>query len=878
MDSAKRDCTWPVLCIMACLFILAAAAPRAWERVARHQSADTLIQHFTVAANTATEDGRVQQWLQGPDQLAPIPPAVLSPQDKGLSDLPRFHIVAETAGKVAGLMSGSSAASPWDSSLSDTSSGLIDNGPIVNDLASSTKVATSAGLSLPTLVATGPSIGGDRDAGAAVDVPLPTTDETQPEMATDSRPDVAADAVPQPAAPAIKPVWQTPPSLARRLERLWDQCEAGSWALDVGRELRKLGQALSLSDAAEARFDAMEGLLCQSEELAAQIADEELAAEMRRTSHAVGRRVELWKCAVAVGGAELLPVQPPQADPQQLALCLARLDAVHTDTESAETWNEYLMVDDLRQAARSSGVKGDQRLLRRLAQRVLQRLSHSAMNAEQRAFAASQPMRELSHELRSWAAEPVDLKLLLESVERFEQTGLPSDAVGIADAYRHLCLSTQPQVHELAQQLEDDYRNANLRVAISKDLLNRLIPDQPAQYEYVRETILGVPVRGRSLANSDLSIHFLPDPDRLRMVFQVEGQISSATSSNAGPATFFNDSDARFRAEKEIEINDHGIHLADTRVQVYNNTRLRALRTAFDGIPLIGMLAQSAARSQHEQQRPQATWEAEAKISAKTRQRIDAEAYAKLSEAVERLRERVYHPLQALDLRPTILSGQTTEERMTMRLRLAAGDQLAASTPRPRAPEDSVFSVQIHETAMNNLVEQLELDGRKMSLPELSQHVSDKLGLKRTLACDPSHEDVCITFADRNAVSVHCQDGQVVLHLAVAEVSKAPRVWKDFQVRVFYRAQANGRSAELVRDGVIHLLGRMSTGNQIAVRGIFAKAFPQNTPVRLTPQRLVDDEKLSDLTISQFVVEDGWIGVAMGPQTDRVAVRRVETK
>ena len=34
-----------------------------------------------------------------------------------------------------------------------------------------------------------------------------------------------------------------------------------------------------------------------------------------------------------------------------------------------------------------------------------------------------------------------------------------------------------------------------------------------------------------------------------------------------------------------------------------------------------------------------------------------------------------------------------------MRLRLAGGEQLGAYTPRPRAPSDSLMSLQVHESA-----------------------------------------------------------------------------------------------------------------------------------------------------------------------------------
>ena len=63
-----------------------------------------------------------------------------------------------------------------------------------------------------------------------------------------------------------------------------------------------------------------------------------------------------------------------------------------------------------------------------------------------------------------------------------------------------------------------------------------------------------------------------------------------------------------------------------------------------------------------------------------------------------------------------------------------------------------------------------------------------------------------ITFAKQDPIVVHCRDGQVVVTVSLARLSKASagRKWTNFQVQACYRPRANGRSVELVRDGVIH--------------------------------------------------------------------------
>ena len=147
-------------------------------------------------------------------------------------------------------------------------------------------------------------------------------------------------------------------------------------------------------------------------------------------------------------------------------------------------------------------------------------------------------------------------------------------------------------------------------------------------------------------------------------------------------------------------------------------------RNAVDGIPLFGTLVNGVAKSQIEQNKPAANREVKQKVAAQARERIDAEARQRLTEVVARMNQRVFDPLNALSLDPQMIDGETTDKRFTMRLRLAGEDQLGSHTPRPQAPADSLASVQIHESVLNNGIQRLQLNGRTFTLPELSQHIA----------------------------------------------------------------------------------------------------------------------------------------------------------
>ena len=129
------------------------------------------------------------------------------------------------------------------------------------------------------------------------------------------------------------------------------------------------------------------------------------------------------------------------------------------------------------------------------------------------------------------------------------------------------------------------------------------------------------------------------------------------------------------------------------------------------------------------------------------------------------------------------------------------------------------------------------------------------------------HDDISITFAPKDAVRVRCADGRLELSVSIAKLAKDTRSWRDFQVRASYRPETDGRRAELVRDGIVQLVGKhLNTGAQIALRGVFSRTFSKQKPWVLTPERLATDPRLADLGITQFVIDDGWVGIALGPR------------
>jgi hypothetical protein len=718
---------------------------------------------------------------------------------------------------------------------------------------------------------------------AEVDIPVKNSLPAQkagPVEKSDSEPARNAESAPlERPIMALGRAWVEPADLLRGLDDLAKYEATRTWAAEAAAEVRKLGPAISDGAPETAEIlQHLELLTRQTPTLLLKVKDESIAEKLSYTSQALLRRLAVWTQIGRMGGMAAANAPVPAVDPHSINKCLSEIDKLTADSSEGRAWRNYLLIDSLRDwAARRRN--GDDRLPRDLAQKVLARLNPMSVSSHQRQFLTTGPMADLHQEMLRHAAEPVESNHLLEHLERYESSGLSSDAHMLARDCQFLAVNSGAAQRELGERIEMHYRNANIRVAVTAELLNRLMPKREPEYAKVNDRILDVPVRGESLMASEVAVRLMPDPHRVRLALEVNGEVASLTRSMAGPATFYSDNESSYIARKPLEITLRGIRMGETEVSVDNNSTLRGIRTSLDGFPLAGRIANNIARSEHDQKMPAADAEVRAKIAAKAKERVDRETSAQIAAAAKRLDEEILGPMDSLMLDPVMVAAETTDKRFSMRIRLAGPDQLGGHTPRPQAPSDSLASVQIHESMLNNVLDRLELDGQTFDLAGLGKRLSERLHRFQPSAVDPDQEDVKITFAAKDAVHVHCGDGRIEICLSIARLSKGARKWNNFQVRAFYRPIVQGRSVDLARDGIVQLAGaRISVTSQIALRGIFSKVFSQKEAIHATPEAFVKNPKLDKIVITQFVIDDGWIGAAIGPQrvvtAQRTTMRR----
>ena len=187
------------------------------------------------------------------------------------------------------------------------------------------------------------------------------------------------------------------------------------------------------------------------------------------------------------------------------------------------------------------------------------------------------------------------------------------------------------------------------------------------------------------------------------------------------------------------------------------------------------------------------------------------------------------------------------------------------------APADSLASVQIRESVINNVVERLG-SGR----PDV--HAARALPPHRPLPQPPGAGETIPTTTTLS-ITLRPQGRRAgALRRRASGSVRLDRQLRQGQAGLEGLSGAgvlSSRDRRAVRPSWSATASCSSSArasppeSQIVLRGVFSRAFSKKTPWSMTPERLATDPKLADLGITQFVIDDGWIGVALGPRRVR---------
>lgn len=683
------------------------------------------------------------------------------------------------------------------------------------------------------------------------------------------------DASPKASAESVR--GQVKMELAAVLNPLARSQITAEWA----QRVRGAAAGASLT---ESSLDQLAKLATEGRQIADSLDQTELAPKLRRATLAIQRRLASWRVAgkMEVQGLLVSPKAVATGD-QRLRAKLAEVAAATAEADRlaanrGEAWRQYLMVDRLQRTLdnpMAHSTAADRQLL---ASEIVSRLSTATLSAPQREYVVSGPIAELGDELAEWAAPPVDARSVLTAIEQYERDPSPRRATRIARDVRQLAQSPTALHRNFANRVEQQYRNANLRVAITAEMLERYLPPATNRVDPVRDTIAGEFVQGRAATNTKLSLRLMTDPKTWRIGLEARGQVNSRTFSNPGPIVMQNRGATNFVGRKMIAVGKNGLQVSSASCDVSSRMRLTGMQSYYDDVPLLGSFIRSQAADEYAARRRIAKRQSDERVRVQVRRQFDRQAAPLIAKLEQDFTTKVLSRSSQLGLSVDPVELRTTEERLVARLRVANRRQLAAHTPRNRAPSDSLVSVQLHQSLLNNGAEGLQLSGRRFTPLQLRQAVQQKLQLElrqNQAARDPAAEDATLVFAAEEPIRIILEKGQAELILSLAEFTLDKKRFRNFKVHAFYRPEADGIEARMVRTGGVQIEGRMRTGARIRLHGVFGQVLAEDRPIELLKLPAAGEPRVAGLMITQLVIGDGWLGLAIGPETDQKRVATV---
>lgn len=462
---------------------------------------------------------------------------------------------------------------------------------------------------------------------------------------------------------------------------------------------------------------------------------------------------------------------------------------------------------------------------------------------------------------------PATIRALNADLEEYEATGNPVVARAIADSRNRLEKSSDELERTLAGAIEQHYRNANIRVAVTAELINRIVAGERASESPVRDRIAGTPVFGHSHTLAESRIKFQPDSGQLHVELETDGRVNSRTRAEGGAAQLFSRGNTDFVARKSIIVAPEGVRMEPTVVDVYSRNRLVGVTTDFDWVPLLGSYARNMARNQYHAKRMQAKREVEHKVAARAIEQLDREALDRVDRMERNFRDRVVEPLDRAGISIHAVELVSTSDRIVARLRIAGDYQLAGHTPRPRALSDSLASMQLHESALTNAAVALGLNGQLFTATELQAKLREAFPKLATEALAEADAETTIQFAYQDALQVRIADGKMELAIAIDDFHQGGRRIRQFIVHAFYVPVVNGLDVELVRDGALGFEGRLGSTDRARLHSVFKEVLSEERRLPIVKLDDASDPRLDGLMITQLVLEDGWLGLALGPET-----------
>ena len=424
-----------------------------------------------------------------------------------------------------------------------------------------------------------------------------------------------------------------------------------------------------------------------------------------------------------------------------------------------------------------------------------------------------------------------------------------------------LFLTQANQASDLVNAIRGRYARANARVLISSEFVNKRFAKPVNEANPVDEVILGTQIYGQSWLQGSVTPQLLNSNTHAALRLNLNGSFSSQSIGYNRSVKLHTVGSANVAASETIALTDGGL------VPLNDTTTDAALASQINDIEARMRIVRKIATKQAAKQKPEADAIAEGRLE----NRIRTQFHERLSDQIAEANQKIKTPdLPALKRLGLDRPGRTTwssTQYLALLWKLQGQTQLGAPASCPLVVDPSGITVQLHESAVSNLLDPV-MAGRLLKSTDLDTMASqfgDVLGTG--LANQKESEPWAVTMAAFHPVEIQLDDSLVTFRIRTLKLDRNGQALEQpAAIEATYKIVLIDGAIQLERQGNVKISfsGRQQQGSKaVMLRSFLKKKFEEvfkenllDQPVRVT-DRLPSE--LQGLTLSSIQVDDGWI-------------------
>lgn len=428
----------------------------------------------------------------------------------------------------------------------------------------------------------------------------------------------------------------------------------------------------------------------------------------------------------------------------------------------------------------------------------------------------------------------------------------------------------------IASTLQTQIFNYNLRVMVTESFLNRMMSQNRSETGPVVDCVLGAAVSGCQITNTSVSVDLRPSNNSARFNLNLAGNINSNTQGVTPQATVYTYGNHTFLASKEVNYDGNKFWTGPATISVNPHNTTTGISTKFSGIPILGRVANSIAAGQVEAKRGEAEAIAASRVQDGVLPRFNTEVDASFSGAQSKMDQELFAGLKNAKLFPETFSYQSSDRLMTINARLMSGEQLGGNTPDTSLLTVNGASVLMHESVLNNAIDQMGLAGQTLTEPELRAKMEAFLtnALNRPFkfeapaptetAPDEEKGPNAIIFAATDPIRINIAEGEltIIIRAGFKQEGKEDIPMREIRVPISFEVQGEKIAA---KRGNVIVQAAEGQGGGISINAVVRKKIQS-----VLPDRVVDGKvefKTPAKTVVAYVRDirlvDGWVAVGI---------------